>query len=1049
MLTIGKLGAGQERYYLEKVADGAEDYYSGEGEAEGKWKGDAARELGLEGEVGGEQLRAMLTGCDPTTDEPLLGSSGANRSQGPVPGFDLTFSAPKSVSLTWALGGPETREAVLEAHERSIDAALAYMQQEACWARRGHGGASFVPGNGYIAAAFRHRSSRAGDPQLHTHVLIANATKGDDGRWSRLHHPSIYAHAKTAGYLYEAQLRHELSRSVGVEWQPVRNGIAEIQGFKDEQLRRFSTRRAEIVAAAGGPDASRAARQTANLATRRAKDYEVSPKEMRQRWAERAAGVGLDRERIERGVLARSAEPAGARAVLTTDQLDRAVTAQRSHFDHREAIQAVAQSLPKGAPATEVAQTADAYLATDHVIKLAESPSGDRYTTARIWQLEQQALATAERMRAESRALASPAIVERVIAERPTLMPDQRQMVRRLLSGQEGIAIVIGEAGAGKSYAIAASAQGWAQAGIELRAAAPTWQAANVLATEGLKAKSIASLLGELDDSRARGLRTLEPNSVLLIDEAAMVDTATLARLIDYAAGAGAKLVLVGDPAQLPELEAGGLFSALAQRGEPIRLREVIRHHHELDREAARRIRDGGGAEALELYRAENRVVVAPDSESRRFAIVADWYESYSQGSDAVMICQRNTEVQRLNEIARTVLRDHGQLGEPEIEVGGDGFAVGDQVVTRVNASGNGVTNRMRWRVAAVDPERQQLTLDCLDRNFRVELGPGYLEQVNPSSGAPALQHAYAANLYIAQGATFDRAFVIADASLSQQDFYVAMSRARDETFLYATPEIERLREEFAPRDPGNREALDHIRAGMQRDEAQIAAVDEQLRAPLRDLSAPELAARQRELAGDLRLAEAYTERVAVLQKDLADREHSLAESVERSIELEAQRRPDRPELAIAQRAEQRCRERVERVRADLDAARWHEPALEPSARAEHTAIEAELAQRRQLVIAADRVSPPRYITQAIGERPTDPAKLVRWEHGVGVIERHRQVCGVADRVLALGTEPRGARERASWSRAADELHRVQRQLQISQERGFERDLSLGRELAR
>lgn len=259
MLTIGKLGSGQEAYYLEKVAAGAEDYYSGEGEAEGQWTGDAAAELALEADVGADQLTAMLTGNHPASGEPLVGSAGVP-GRGAVPGFDLTFSAPKSVSLLWALGDPETRAAALAAHERSIEAALSYMQREACWTRRGKGGATFVEGNGYLAAAFRHRSSRAGDSQLHTHVLIANATKGPDGRWTRLHHPSIYHHQKTAGYLYEAQLRHELSRSLGVRWQQVRNGIAEIAGFTDRQLRFFSTRRAEILAAAGGPEASQVRR---------------------------------------------------------------------------------------------------------------------------------------------------------------------------------------------------------------------------------------------------------------------------------------------------------------------------------------------------------------------------------------------------------------------------------------------------------------------------------------------------------------------------------------------------------------------------------------------------------------------------------------------------------------------------------------------------------------------------------------------------------------------------------------------------------------------
>jgi conjugative relaxase-like TrwC/TraI family protein len=185
MLSIGKLGVGQEMYYLEKVAEGAEDYYSGEGEVAGRWTGDAAFELELSGEVGGEQLTAMLTGHNPVDGEPLLGNSGVP-GKGSVPGFDLTFSAPKSVSLTWALGGPEAGQAVMDAHHSSVDAALDYMQRQACWTRRGAGGSQFVHGNGYLAAAFDHRSSRAGDPQLHTHVLVANATRGPDGRWTRL-----------------------------------------------------------------------------------------------------------------------------------------------------------------------------------------------------------------------------------------------------------------------------------------------------------------------------------------------------------------------------------------------------------------------------------------------------------------------------------------------------------------------------------------------------------------------------------------------------------------------------------------------------------------------------------------------------------------------------------------------------------------------------------------------------------------------------------------------------------------------------------------------
>ena len=167
---------GQERYYLDKVAEGAEDYYSGEGEAEGQWLGDAAAELGLEGEVEPDQLIAMLTGRNPATASrwDCAPSPVAARSPASISPSRL----PKSVSLLWALGGPEASAEVTAAHRalrRSrprLPAARGVLDP----ARRRR--REFVKGNGFLAAAYLHRSSRAGDPQLHTHALIANATQG-------------------------------------------------------------------------------------------------------------------------------------------------------------------------------------------------------------------------------------------------------------------------------------------------------------------------------------------------------------------------------------------------------------------------------------------------------------------------------------------------------------------------------------------------------------------------------------------------------------------------------------------------------------------------------------------------------------------------------------------------------------------------------------------------------------------------------------------------------------------------------------------------------
>lgn len=1028
MLSIGKLGVGQENYYLEKVAEGAEDYYSGEGEAAGQWMGDAAAELGLSGEIDPKQLTAMLTGKSPATGEPLgLRVVGG---RGPVPGFDLTFSAPKSVSLTWALGGSGAAAEVAQAHQRSVEAALNYMQREACWTRRGAGGSEFVHGNGYLTAAYVHRSSRNGDPQLHTHVLIANATKGPDGCWSRLYHPAIYHHAKTASYLYEAHLRHELSRRLGVEWQEVRKGIAEIEGFADEHLRAFSTRRAEILEAAG-PDASARARQIATLTTRHVKERELTPETMRERWQSRATEIGLDREVIE----ATFGTETQLAAKLTLDRLDRQVTAHASHFDRRDAVQAVADLLPNGAPAPEVESVADAFLASDAVVTVAETAKGQRFTTQRIWELEREALKTAERIASEPRGEAGELVAARVIGARPTLKPDQHEMVRRLLAGREGIVVVIGEAGTGKSFATVAAAEGWAQAGYELRVAAPTWRAANVLRAEGLEATTVAGLLRDLE----RGGCDLSSRSVLLVDEAGMVSSEDLAGLIRHADVAEAKLVLIGDPQQLGAIEAGGLFSAIAYRTEPILLDEVIRHNHDLDRDAAKRIREGEGREALSLYRSAERVTVAPDAEARREAIVEDWWRSFGQGEDALMVAKRNAEVERLNATARELMRAENRLGKDEIEVGEARFAAGDQVITRVNDRANEIYNRERWAVAEVDTEKRSVVLEGIDQARRVEVSPEYLSQTTLGGEAPALQHAYAVTTYCAQGATVDRAFVVADASMDKQEFYVATSRSREETYLYATPEIQAERSEYAPKPP-ERNAMGHIAEAAERDRAQTAAHDEALRSELSRLPTQEIAARHRELDTPTRFeaqeASAYNRQREAVESRRSQYEQAVAsrEAVEGLGWRERKQR-----LPHAREREALLKDRLNENIAVLDDMEPPGTAL----RQEREIAGQLLTKRSEQALAAARISTPAYILKELGKRPIDPAKRKAWEHGVRGVERYRQGHAVTDTHSALGRQPKSASQRTAHKAAEARLRQAQRRL------GRERQLAQSRQRAR
>ena len=331
MLSIGKLGQGQEAYYIETVAKGAEEYYLGHGEAPGRWVGTSAGRLGLADQVDGDELRALLRHLDPRTDELLT----RGRSTPKVAGFDLTFCAPKSVSLLWAFGSSEVAAAAVAAHEAAVDAALALMQTEAARVRRGKAGCDILDAEGFVAAAFRHRTSRAGDPHLHTHVVVGNIGYLDtDGRWSALDARHIFRWAQPVGYVYEAHLRYELSKRLDAGWGLVRNGIADLAGVPRAAIDQFSTRRREIIEhlEARGVAGGRAA-QVATYATRRAKAA-VEEVDLRAQWTLEALDAGL--QPVALGTVATvTAEPVDVVELFADLGGSHGITERRSSFDRR------------------------------------------------------------------------------------------------------------------------------------------------------------------------------------------------------------------------------------------------------------------------------------------------------------------------------------------------------------------------------------------------------------------------------------------------------------------------------------------------------------------------------------------------------------------------------------------------------------------------------------------------------------------------------------------------------------------------------------------
>ena len=300
----------------------------------------------------------------------------ASRSVPVVAGFDVTFCAPKSVSLLFALGPPEVSNEVRNAADAAMAASLGVLERVACRVRRGQGGHTVVDADGFVAAAFRHRTSRAGDPHLHTHVVIANlAHAPSDGRWTALDGRPLYSWLSPVGHLYEAHLRWELTRRLGVEWGPVRNGIADVAGIPRPVLREFSTRRREIEAHLDehGQHSARAA-QYATYATRRAKDASVDAEGLVPGWRARAAALGLDTEALaavlDRAVVVEPPTPGSREAERLYRWLASAegLTARASTFGEREVIKAICNALPAGGSVDRVLDLVDGFLRSDHVL---------------------------------------------------------------------------------------------------------------------------------------------------------------------------------------------------------------------------------------------------------------------------------------------------------------------------------------------------------------------------------------------------------------------------------------------------------------------------------------------------------------------------------------------------------------------------------------------------------------------------------------------------------------------------------------------------------
>jgi ATP-dependent exoDNAse (exonuclease V) alpha subunit len=444
-----------------------------------------------------------------------------------------------------------------------------------------------------------------------------------------------------------------------------------------------------------------------------------------------------------------------------------------------------------GAGRSELEALADRFLAEWAVSVVADRALEERrWSTPDLLAVEQQLVASATGRTSEQIAVAFHQAVREALAAHRTAGTDQQAMVRDICQGGRGVALVVGRAGTSKTFALGIVRHAWQLDGYRLLATAPTGIATMSLQGEGFEDLGTCDrLLLDMDAGREQ----LDARTVLVVDEAGMVGSRKLTRLLEHAQQAHAKVVLVGDDRQLAPIDAGGGFRALRLRLGASELTENRRQQQAWEREALELVRSGLVEEAVTAYQAHDRVVAADSRPAATLALLQDWWTAWQQADhdsaeEVVVLAARRTEVDRLNTLCQELLAARRRLGSERLQVEDRRLAVGDRVVCGHNAIAElGVANGSRGTITALDPQARTLTLrlDGPDDD-EVTLPRSYLDGRGRGERNRRVDLAYATTGHRAQGLTRGQALVRLTGTEDVNWLYVQLSRARQDTRLYA-----------------------------------------------------------------------------------------------------------------------------------------------------------------------------------------------------------------------------------------------------------------------
>ncbi|MBB6566686.1 relaxase domain-containing protein [Kribbella sandramycini] len=813
-----------------------------------------------------EQIRAL----DPTLDDAqrqtairqIHRTEMRTKTQHAVAGFDFTFSPAKSVSALWAISDIGTQEQIVAAHNEAVDQVVSLIEKYATFSRTGEQGIAQIDTRGLLAAAFDHWDTRSGDPQLHTHVVVANRVQGkDDGVWRTLDSRVLHRATVAMSEIHNVLLADNLTRRVGVNWElrdrgERRNPSFEIDAIPDALIKEFSARTEQIESNLTAlldaredqlPPPTRremyVLRQQATLINRPPKHHARPLIDLMAEWAKRAdQAVGSDvvaaireslDQREERPLAAADLSPEtidayGAATVLTL-QLKRATWTRwnllaeaarqtrllrfASADDRMTALEAVVTAAERHSISLTAPTLVSTPLTRDSGESVFTIHNGQIYTSPVILGAESALLDLA-------RDTTGPRLHDRQVRS-DGLSPDKVRALHRIAASGQKVEALVGPAGTGKTTLLATLVTNWqaAYGDGSIIALAPSSAASTILSDAiGTPAENIAKWVYESaglgaetrrqhihDTARAADLAhdswrkrrhqrlteqlaalraeddrwTFHPNQLVIVDEASMAGTMELAILARAANTAGAKLLLVGDDAQLGAADTGGAFRLIAQDTTAAELSDVWRFTHPWEREASLALRTGE-LQVIDTYDNHDRLTAGPNDQMEEAAYQA-WLADTRAGKSSLLIAADNTTVARLNARARLDRITTGEVEPDGLELhDGTHVGLGDHIVTRLNNRRlrhpeGYVQNGDHWTVIHRWP----------DGSLTVQNPTGHTVTLPATYVQQSVELAYATTTHRAQGTTVDTAHLVVTDHLTRALLYVGLTRGRHSNHAY------------------------------------------------------------------------------------------------------------------------------------------------------------------------------------------------------------------------------------------------------------------------